>query len=97
MFAAVLGAGLDGIENDYELMEMVVTDPHVDERWERLPGDIEGAIANFDTPFNRSIFGDVFVDNFIIMQQREADAFAAEADHSQDVTDWEIARYRAVV
>ena len=97
VFAGCLGAGLDGIENDYELIEMVVTDPHVDERWDRLPAGLEGAIANFDTPFNRSVFGDVFVDNFLIMQTRELQEFHDNADQGEDVTEWEIARYRAVV
>lgn len=97
VFASILAAGLDGLENDYELIPQVITDPHVDESWDRLPGDIQGAIANFDTPFNRSVFGDVFVDNYIIMQTREAEAFARDADPSEDVSEWEIRRYRAVV
>ena len=97
VFAATLAAGLDGLEHDYELMPMVVTDPHVDERWDRLPESLAGAIANFDTPFNRSVFGDVFVDNYLLMQQRELDEFTANADASEDVSQWEIARYRAVV
>jgi glutamine synthetase len=89
---------MDGIENDYELMPQVVGDPHADEQWERLPVTIDGAIENFDTPFTRSTFGDVFVDNFLIMQRREAAEFA-EHGHSVDgdVSDWEIARYRGVI
>lgn len=97
VFAGILAAGLDGLENDYELMPQVITDPHTDESWERLPSDIEGAIENFDTPFNRSVFGDVFVENFLIMQRREAEAFRTEADQGDDVSQWEITRYRAVI
>lgn len=97
VFASVLAAGLDGLENDYELIPQVITDPHVDDAWERLPSDIEGAIDNFDTPFTRSVFGDVFVDNFVIMQRREAEAFRTQADQGEDVSEWELKRYRAVI
>ena len=89
---------MDGLESDYELMEQVVGDPHIDDRWDRLPVDIEGAIANFDSPFTRSVYGDIFVDNFMIMQSREAEEFRQNADQSSpDVTDWEIKRYRGVI
>lgn len=97
VLAGCLAAGLDGLEHEYPLMDQVVGDPHVQEQWERLPSDISGAIANFDTPFNRSVFGDDFVDNFLIMQRREAEEFAANAKDDGDVTDWEIKRYRAVI
>lgn len=96
VLAGCLAAGIDGLENDYELMPQVTGDPHAEEQWERLPGTIEGAIANFDTPFNRATFGDVFVDNFIVIQKREAEEFAANAT-GEGVSDWEIARYRAVI
>jgi glutamine synthetase len=74
-----------------------VTDPHVDDSWERLPADIEGAIANSDPPLPRAVFGDVFVENFLVMQHREAEAFRAQADQGDEVSEWEIARYRAVI
>lgn len=97
VFAGVLGAGLDGLENDYELIPQVVGDPHADERWERLAVGIDGAIANFDSPFTRRVYGDVFVDNFLFMQNREATEFAEHAEPGDDVSDWEIRRYRAVI
>lgn len=97
VLAGTLAAGLDGLEHDHELMEQVVGDPHADDRWERLPVTIDGAIANFDSPFTRSAFGDTFVDMFLIMQRREAEEFAANAQPSEDVSDWEISRYRAVI
>jgi glutamine synthetase len=97
VLAGVLGAGLDGLENEYELMPQVVGDPHADERWERLPVDINGAIENFDTPFTRSVFGDVFVENFLVMQRREAQEFAENAEPGEDVSEWELTRYRAVI
>ncbi len=97
VFAGVLAAGLDGLENDYELMPQVVGDPHADERWDRLPVDITGAIDNFDSPFTRSVYGDVFVDNFLVMQRREAQEFADNAEQGDDVSEWELRRYRAVI
>ncbi len=97
VFAGVLAAGLDGLENDYDLIPQVVGDPHADERWERLPVDINGAIDNFDSPFTRSVFGDVFVDNFVVMQRREAQEFADNAEQGDDVSEWELRRYRAVI
>jgi glutamine synthetase len=97
VLAGVLGAGLDGLDNDYELMPQVVGDPHAEAQWERLPGDISGAIANFDTAFNRSVFGDTFVETFLIMQRREAEEFATNADQGEDVSEWELKRYRAVI
>jgi glutamine synthetase len=97
VLAGCLAAGLDGLEYDYELMPMVEGDPHADERWERLPVGITEAIDNFDTPFTRTVFGDVFVENFLIMQRREAAEFAEHADQGDDVSGWELTRYRAVM
>ncbi len=97
VLAGCIGAGLDGLENDYELMRQVVGDPHADDSWERLPTDITGAIDNFDTAFNRSVFGDDFVDNYLVMQRREAQEFAENAEQGEDVSEWEIRRYRAVI
>ena len=97
VFAGLLGAGLDGLESDYDLIPQVVGDPHADERWERLPVGIDGAIDNFDSPFTREVYGEVFVDNYLFMQRREAAEFAEHAEPGDDVSAWEIARYRAVV
>jgi glutamine synthetase len=97
VFAGVLAAGLDGIEHDYELMAQTTGDPHAEEQWERLPTSISGAIDNFDSAFTRSVYGDTFVDNFLIMQRREFDEFTANAEQGDDVSEWELKRYRAVI
>lgn len=97
VFAGVLAAGLDGIESDYELMAQTTGDPHAEEQWERLPTGIDGAIDNFDSAFTRSVFGDTFVDNFVIMQRRELEEFTANAEQGEDVSEWELKRYRAVI
>lgn len=98
VLAGCLAAGAEGLAGPGELIPQVVGDPHADEQWERLPATIEGAIENFDTPFNREVFGDTFVENFLLMQRREAEEFAANADSPEGrVSDWEIARYRATL
>ena len=97
VFAGVLAAGLDGIESDYELMPQTTGDPHAEEQWERLPTSIDGAIDNFDSAFTREVFGDIFVDNFLFMQRREYDEFMANAEQGDDVSEWELNRYRAVI
>lgn len=98
VLAGCLAAGAEGLVGPGELIPQVVGDPHADDQWERLPATIEGAIENFDTPFNREVFGDTFVENFLIMQRREAEEFAANADSPEGrVSDWEIARYRATL
>jgi glutamine synthetase len=97
VFAGVLAAGLDGIESDYELMPQTTGDPHAEEQWERLPTSIVGAIDNFDSAFTREVFGDIFVDNFLFMQRREYDEFMANAEQGDDVSEWELNRYRAVI
>ncbi|MEY4137078.1 MAG: hypothetical protein RL205_1206, partial [Actinomycetota bacterium] len=97
VFAGVLAAGLDGIEHDYELMPQTTGDPHAEEQWERLPTSIDGAIDNFDSAFTRSVFGDTFVDNFVFIQRRESEEFKANAEQGEDVSEWELNRYRAVI
>ena len=98
VLAGCLAAGLEGLENDYVLMDQVIGDPHADERWQRLPTDISSAIDNFDSHFTRSTYGDVFVDNFVFMQRREAAEFAEHGQGPQDqVSEWEIKRYRGVI
>jgi glutamine synthetase len=98
VLAGCLAAGAEGLEGEGELIPQVVGDPHADEQWERLPASLEGAIDNFDTPFTRGVFGDTFVDNYLLMQRREADEFAANADTPEGrVSDWEISRYRATM
>ena len=98
VLAGCLAAGMDGLENDYVLMDQVIGDPHADERWQRLPTDLPGAIDNFDSNFTRSTYGDVFVDNFVFMQRREAAEFAEHGQGPLDqVSEWEIKRYRGVI
>jgi glutamine synthetase len=43
------------------------------------------------------VFGDTFVDNFVFMQRREFDEFTANAEQGDDVSEWELKRYRAVI
>jgi glutamine synthetase len=87
-----LAAGWHGLHEDLPLIDMVTSDPHADDRWERLPGTIGEAVANFEAAsFNREAFGDMFVTVFSEMQRLEIASFQAH------VTDWELARYRDVI
>ena len=91
VLAGCLGAAADGLERDYDLPPMVSGDPHVDGSLERLPVSLEGAVANFDSDFVREVYGDVFVDTYLVMLRHEIDLFARQ------VTDWEHERYREVM
>ena len=87
-----LAAGWHGLHEDLPLIDMVTSDPHADDRWERLPGTVGEAVANFEAAsFNREAFGDMFVTVFSEMQRLEIASFQAH------VTDWELARYRDVI
>lgn len=87
-----LQAGLHGLTDDLPLPPMVEGDPHVDERWERLPTSLAGAMENFTaSDFTRRAFGETFVECFTVMQEHELRSFGTH------VSDWETARYRDVI
>jgi glutamine synthetase len=92
VLAGCLGAGADGLARELELPPMVTGDPHQDEQLERLPTRLDGAVANFaSSPFVRELFGDVFVDTYLVMLRHEIRAF------ERVVTEWELERYREVM
>lgn len=92
VLAGCLAAGLDGIEQDLPLPDMVVGDPHADDRWERLPTSLAGALANFEAaPFVKEAFGETFAQIYPHLVRHELDEFA------RHVTDWEKTRYRDVI
>jgi glutamine synthetase len=92
VLAGCLGAGADGLARDLELPPMVSGDPHQDARFERLPTALEGAVANFAaSSFAREVYGDVFVDTYLVMLRHEVTAF------ERVVTEWEHERYREVM
>ncbi len=92
VLAGCLGAATDGLEQELALPPMVSGDPHVDASLERLPVSLEGAVANFEpSEFARRVYGDVFVDTFLVMLRHEIDLY------SKHVTRWERERYQEVM
>jgi glutamine synthetase len=92
VLAGCLAAGADGLENDYELSPMVTGDPHIDESFTRLPTQLADALPALEASrFAREVYGEQFVDCFLVMLRHELELFARQ------VTDWERARYREVM
>jgi glutamine synthetase len=90
--AGCLAAGADGLEHDYEIPPMVSGDPHVDASLTRLPTQLAEALPAFEqSRFARDVYGDVFVDVYLVMLRHELELFA------RHVTDWERGRYREVM
>ena len=92
MLAGCLAAGADGLEHELELPPMVTGDPHVDASLTRLPTQLAEALPAFErSEFVREVFGDMFVDAYLVMLRHELELFA------RHVTDWERERYREVM
>ena len=67
-------------------------DPHVDASLTRLPTDLAGALPALEqSRFAREVYGDMFVDVYLVMLRHELELFA------RHVTDWERERYREVM
>ncbi|HLY50503.1 MAG TPA: glutamine synthetase family protein [Solirubrobacteraceae bacterium] len=92
VLAGCLAAGADGLQHAYELPPMVSGDPHVDASLTRLPTSLQEALPGFErSAFARDLYGDVFVDAYLVMLRHELAQFA------RHVTDWEFERYREVM
>jgi glutamine synthetase len=92
VLAGCLAAGADGLERDHELPPMVTGDPHVDASLERLPTGLSEALPAFErSAFVRELYGEAFVDTYLVMLRHELEQFA------RHVTDWEFERYREVM
>jgi glutamine synthetase len=92
VLAGCLAAGADGLQNEYELPPMVTGDPHVDASLKRLPTSLSEALPGFEgSAFARELYGDVFVDAYLVMLRHELNQFARQ------VTEWEFERYREVM
>ena len=92
VLAGALAAGADGLEHDYELPPIVSGDPHVDASLRRLPTNLAEALPAFErSEFARELYGDVFVDAYLVMLRHELEQFA------RHVTEWEFERYREVM
>ena len=92
VLAGCLAAGADGLENEYEVPPIVTGDPHVDASLTRLPTSLADALPAFEqSRFAREVYGEVFVDVYVVMLRHELELFA------RHVTDWERERYREVM
>ena len=71
---------------------MVSGDPHVDASLTRLPTTLEEALPILEqSQFVRDLYGDVFVDAYLVMLRHELELFA------RHVTEWERERYREIM
>jgi glutamine synthetase len=92
VMAGCLAAGADGLAGDFEVPPMVTGDPHVDTSLRRLPTELADALVEFEqSRFVRDLYGDLFVDVYLVMLRHELELFA------RHVTDWERERYREVM
>jgi glutamine synthetase len=87
-YAALLAAGLDGIERKLEPGPAFEGDAYAARDLPRIPGCLRDAIAELErSEFAREAFGDAVVDHLLHFARTEQDAFDAR------VTDIERARY----
>ncbi|MGI8607585.1 MAG: glutamine synthetase family protein [Gaiellaceae bacterium] len=92
VLAGCLAAGADGLTNDFDVPPMVTGDPHVDASLTRLPTQLAEALPALEqSAFARDLYGDVFVDVYLVMLRHELELF------ERHVSDWERERYREVM
>ena len=86
--AALLHAGLDGLDRELPLPDKTAGDAYLDTTSPRIPTSLEAAVAELErSAFLRGAFGEMFVGTFAAMLHHEVDVFARQ------VTDWERDRY----
>ncbi len=87
-YAALLAAGLDGIERKLEPVPIFEGDAYAAEELPQVPHSLEEAIRELEaSEFSRKTFGDDVIDHLLHFARTESAAFAAS------VTDFERARY----
>jgi glutamine synthetase len=86
-FAALLAAGLDGIENSLELEKPFRGDAYHAKRLREIPKTLREATDLMDrSRMLRQAFGDLVVDHYVHTARWE------QAEYDRRVTDWEIKR-----
>ncbi len=86
-FAALIAAGIDGIENGMELEPEFRGDAYVSDSVPEVPRTLRAATAALDgSAMLRSAFGDDVVDHYVHAAEWEQEQYDSR------VTDWEIAR-----
>lgn len=93
--AAVLAAGVDGLERGLDLPPMRTGDVYADnEGCEALPTSMSEAITAFEGSMLTELFGEKFSTTWLNLAKWEMAHFAEGAgEEGDDVTDWERARY----
>jgi len=87
-YAALLAAGLDGLERELEPGPAFTGDVYAAGSLPRVPGSLRDAIAALESSdFAREAFGDAVVDHLLHFARTEQRLFDAA------VTDWERARF----
>jgi glutamine synthetase len=88
VYAALLAAGLDGIERELDPGPVFEGDVYAAEGLPQVPRTLSESIAALDgSAFARRAFGDDVIDHLLHFARTELDAFGAV------VTDWERHRY----
>ena len=86
-FAALIAAGLSGIERKMELEEGFVGDAYRGKKLREIPKTLREAIETLDrSKMLRSAFGDDVVDHYVHTARWE------QSEYDRRVTDWELAR-----
>jgi len=85
--AALLAAGIAGIEQRLELEPAFVGDAYTNEGTRRIPENLPAATAAMRTSkMLRAALGDEVVDHYVHVATWE------QQEHEREVTDWEVAR-----
>ncbi|MBM4204166.1 MAG: glutamine synthetase [Gammaproteobacteria bacterium] len=86
-FAALLAAGMAGIDEELELPSAYSGDAYYDSTLKHIPGTLREAMAALDhSLFLRSIFGDAVIDHYVRTAAWE------QAQYDRRITDWELQR-----
>ena len=94
IIAAILAAGLDGIESELALPPMSEGDMYADPGdTEPLPSDLPGAIAAFRGSSLAEMLGEEFSTTFLLLAEHELALATENSPHPDEVNDWERARY----
>lgn len=94
--AAVIGAGLKGIEQELPLSEPIVGNAYEaqDDLPEelRFPGNLKDATRIFaESAEARELFGDEFVEHYVSTREWEV------REHEKQITDWQLERYFEII
>jgi len=92
--SAAIGSGLWGIQNRIEPTEPIVGNAYektIDEKY-GFPRDLHAAAQRLKkSEVARELFGDTFVDHYVMTREHEAD------EQRKAVTDWQLRRYFEII